>query len=178
MKEREGWKAGVVGGFFGGGEGGDKTGLWGLWEIQGLSLPPPSLIETLVCVDSPVCFCLFVCFYCWLRWLLPGEYLKVLYHGSANLPYTLRIPLQILKRASLETPPCCLFVICILYTEQTNTCFFSESYIYSPSCLPQTQKVVVSSQLHWLLVCFGQLYNEIHRVRNWIYPGISLIEHL
>ena len=42
-----------------------------------------------------------------------------------------------------------------------NACFFSESYIYSPSCLPKTQKVVVSSQLHWLLVRFGQLYNEI-----------------
>ena len=95
-------------------------------------------------------------------------YLKVLYHGSANLLFTLHIPITNIEKGwPSETPPSCLFVICILHTEQTNACLFSEGYIYSPSCLPQTRKVVVSSQLHhWLLVCFGQLYNEIHLVRN------------
>ena len=44
---------------------------------------------------------------------------------------------------------------------------FSVTAAYTPFCLPQTQKVVVSTQLYWLLVCFGQLYNEIHIVRNW-----------
>ena len=51
-------------------------------------------------------------------------------------------------------------------TEQTNACRFSENYIYNPSCFPQIQKIVVSSQLHWLLVSFGQLYIEIHIVRK------------
>ena len=49
------------------------------------------LNETLVSVDSPVVVALLDVF----------GYLKVLYHGSANLPYTLHIPLHILKRASL-----------------------------------------------------------------------------
>ena len=65
----------------------------------------------------------------------------------------LRIPLQILKIASYCDSAQFLFVFSILhppsfylssvfYTEQTNASRFSESYIYSPSCLPQTQKVV------------------------------------
>ena len=53
-----------------------------------------------VCVDSPLVF--FVVVGRWLRWLLDIlEYLKVLYHGSANIPYTLHIPIKILKIASL-----------------------------------------------------------------------------
>ena len=44
---------------------------------------------------------------------------------------------------------------------------FSVKATYTPPLdYLKTQKVVVSSQLHWLLVCFGQLYNEIHVVRN------------
>ena len=70
------------------------------------------------------------------------------------------------KSLPSETVPRCLFVVCILHTEQTSASLFSESYIYSTTCLPQTQKVVVSSQLHWLLVCFGQLNKDIHVVRK------------
>ena len=55
-------------------------------------------------------------------------------------------------------------LLCVHYI---HTCLFSESYIYSPSCLPQTQKVVVIHNCNgYLLVCFGQLYNEIQIVRN------------
>ena len=90
-----------------------------------------------------------------------------------------RIPLQILKSASLVRLLPVVYLLSAFYTQQTNAGLFSESYMYSPSCLPQTQKVVVFSQLHWLLVSFGQLYNEIRLVRNQkIYPGTSVIEHL
>ena len=121
--------------------------------------PPPHLNDTLVCVASPVAVVFFFCC-CWLRWLLPGyilEYLKVLYHGSANLPHNLRIKLQILKRFSLVRFRPVVYLASEFYTEQNKTCHFSESYLYSPSCLPQTQKVVVSSQLHWLLVYWSAI---------------------
>ena len=91
------------------------------------------------------------------------EYLKVLYHRSTNLPYII----QILKRTNLARLHPVLYLSSAFYTQSKPTpALFSDNYIYSPSCLPQTQKVVVSTQLHWLLVCFGHLYNEIHIVRN------------
>ena len=44
---------------------------------------------------------------------------------------------------------------------------FSVKATYTPHlAFPKTQKVVVSSKLQRLLECFGQLYNEIHVVRN------------
>ena len=81
---------------------------------------------------------------------------------EAPIFHILSVYHQILRRASLARLCPVVYLSSAFYTEQTNACLFCESYIYSPSCLPQTQKVVVSSQLHWLLVCFVQLYNETH----------------
>ena len=103
----------------------------------------------------------------WLCRFLPGfcldilEHLKVLYHGSANLPYTLRIPKKNLEKPSQARLHPVVYLSSAFSYRTTNACLFSESYIYSPSCLLQTQKVVIYAQLHWLLVCFGPLYIEI-----------------
>ena len=53
------------------------------------------------------------------------EYLKVIYHGSANLPYLLRKPLQILKRASLARLPQLFIYLSAFYTQSKSTPAFS-----------------------------------------------------
>ena len=116
---------------------------WSLGEIPGAPLN-----EILVCVSSSVC--LFVL----LRWLLPNilEYLKVLYNGSANLPYTLRIPLQILKRASLARAHPVVYLSSAFYTQSKPTSAFSVKATllplllttYSESCSSPTVALVAS----------------------------------
>ena len=88
--------------------------------VRGNPMAFPSLNENLVCVDFPVVFFFCFCFLGggWLRWLLPGytRVLKVLYHGNANLP-SLRIPLQILKRASLARLRPVVYLSSAFYTQ-------------------------------------------------------------
>ena len=73
------------------------------------------------------------------------------HQSSMYSPYSLHIPLQTLKRASLARLSPDLssaFYSHLHFTHRANQRLpFSESYIYSLSCLPQTQKVLVSSQL-------------------------------
>ena len=59
------------------------------------------------------------------------EYLKVLYHGSANLPYTLRIPLQILKRARLVRLRPVIYLSSAFYTQSKPTPAFSVKATYT-----------------------------------------------
>ena len=94
-------------------------------------------------------------------------YLKMLYHGNANLPYTLRIPVQILYwyTGIVRLSPV-IYLLFAFYTQSKPTPTFSLKATYTPSCLTQTQKEVFSSQLHWLLVYFGHLYNENYIVKN------------
>ena len=58
-------------------------------------------------------------------------YLKVLYHGSASLPYTLRIPLQILKRTSLTRLRPVVYLWSAFYTLSKPTLAFSGKATYT-----------------------------------------------
>ena len=106
----------------------------GLGEIQGLPPPPPPPPPPMKpwCVWTPLLLC--CCGFC----LDILEYLNVLYHGSANLPYTLRIPLQILKRANLARLRPVVYFSCILHTEQ-KTPAFSAKDTYTPPPPPSLQ---------------------------------------
>ena len=127
-------KAGIWGrgGGGGGGGGGDKLGLWGYSRVV-----------------------------VWVGW---GGFCQDIHEYLGDLsrkrqssvysPYTIT---NFEKIWPSETSSSCIFVVCFLHTEQTIACLFSQSYIYASSCLPQTQKVVVSSQLHWLLVFWSAM---------------------
>ena len=60
------------------------------------------------------------------------ENLKVLYHGSANLPYNRHISLQILKRASLVGLRPVVYLLSAFYIQAKLTHAFSVKATYTP----------------------------------------------
>ena len=127
-----------------------------VFGVRGNPIPTStSLNETLVCVDSPVVVCCCCCLFCFTEVASAWIYLCTYRCSITEVPIfrILSYIIQILKRAGLVRLHPVVYLSSAFYTQQTNACLFSESYIYFPSCLPQAQKVVVSSQLHWLLVC-------------------------
>ena len=124
--------------------------VFGVKRNPRLPPPPPPLNKTLVCVCFPVVV------FGWVSRLLPG------YTGAIKGAHSItEAPIFHILYSSYTS---CLFVVCILHTEQTN----------ASSCIPKTQKVVDSSLLQRLLVCFGQLYNEIYIVRNQKFTQVLL----
>ena len=63
------------------------------------------------------------------------EYLKVLYHGSANLVFTLSIALKVLKKASLARLRPVIYLSSAFYTQTKPTSAFSVNATYVLSLL-------------------------------------------
>ena len=87
--------------------------------------------------------------------------LKVLYHKSANLPYALRMPLQILKRANLERLRPVVYLLSAFYTQNKPRPAFPEKATYTPPLAYLKLRNLITVTL-----VTGHLYNEIHIVRN------------
>ena len=90
-------------------------------------------------------------------------YSKLLYHGRANLPYTIT---NLEKSQPIVTPPS-FFPSSAFYTQSKPTPAFLVKATYTPPLAYLKLRKWCFLKLHWLLVCFGQLFNEIHIVRNW-----------
>ena len=125
-----------------------------------------------MCVDLP--FLVVVCVFLLVGWgsfcLDILEYLGVIIRkcqSSVYSPYTITN----LEKSKLARIHPVVYLSSAFYTQSKPTPAFSVKATYTPlSCLPQTQEVAVSSQLHWLLVCFGQLYI---RFITQVLPGYS-----
>ena len=118
---------------------------FGLWKSQGF----PHLNKILMCVVSPV----FVFLVGW-----GGFCLDILEYGALSRKCQssvyFRMPLQILKRASLARLRPVAY-LSSAFTHRTNQHLpFQWKLLYSLSCLPQTQTVVVTT-------CSGALNSSI-----------------
>ena len=112
--------------------GGREKLVFGFGKIPGFHPrppPPPPLPKWNpgVCGLLPCCCCVVVVWWGGGGGVGRGGFcLDVLYHGNANLPYTLCIPLQIFKRANLVRLRPVIYLLSAFYTH------FSVKANYTP----------------------------------------------